>query len=431
VKDLFRKHYYFSDDDVIDVVLSVVAGNHLDSDPVWLHLIGPPSSGKTELLYSVFTCPETYFLSDLTPSSLISGYKDPPKEGAPKKRTPKKAKKKGKAKVEDEQKAEDKAEEEAEEKAPALIPEEKDYSLLPKLNGKVVVTKDFSILHDKPAETRAQVLAILRDVYDGYASRALGNSETKGYFSRFNYLTGMTPDIEKCWSLNTLGERFLMYRIRIKDPREHARRALLNARDRDKGTSTVRSEVQTAVKEFLAAVERTKPEVGDDMVEKILDLAALLSTCRTYVHRGRNGELTCLPQAELASRVGKQLLRLGQGLALVRGRREVGGEEFEVLKRIALDSLPTNRRVLLVALWRVQVGPKQAQPLEYFASRVSRLSEKTVRRELDNLVELGAVERETRQVPGQLRGQKTNKTFYQLAEQFRRGGANVGGLAPP
>jgi hypothetical protein len=81
LKALYRKSYYFSDDTVIDLVLGIVAGNHFDSDPIWLHLISPPSGGKTELLYSIFECDETYFLSDFTPAALISGYRDPPEEG--------------------------------------------------------------------------------------------------------------------------------------------------------------------------------------------------------------------------------------------------------------------------------------------------------------------------------------------------------------
>jgi hypothetical protein len=77
LKELFKKHYYFSDDEVIDLILGIVAGNDFDTDPIWLHLMSAPSGGKTELLYSIFSCDETYFLSDFTAASLISGYKDP------------------------------------------------------------------------------------------------------------------------------------------------------------------------------------------------------------------------------------------------------------------------------------------------------------------------------------------------------------------
>jgi hypothetical protein len=246
LKNFFKQHYYFSDDDVIDLVLGVVAGNHIDSDPIWLHLISPPSGGKTELLYSVFDCEETYFLSDFTPAALISDYKDPPKE----------ARKHQRPVANDEhQELESGSEGGCPDVAEAVSDEGeeevKHYSLLPKLNGKVVITKAFSIIHDKPSETRSQILSILRDVFDGYASRALGNCAPNGYHARFNYLKGMTPDIEKSWSLNTLGERFLMYRIQIAHRRVHARRALLNARDKDKGAMAIRKELQRLVKEFM------------------------------------------------------------------------------------------------------------------------------------------------------------------------------------
>ncbi len=400
VKSLFRRHLYFSDDNVIDLVLGIVAGNHFDSDPIWLHLISPPSGGKTELLYSIFDCPETYFLSDFTAASLISGYKDPPRDEL----------------------SDDSTNQRADASAAAID----DYSLLPHLDGKVVVTKDFSLIHDKPSETRAQILSILRDVYDGYASRALGNSVPKGYHARFNYLTGMTPDIEKSWSLNTLGERFLMYRITIDDRREHAHRSLRNANN----SKQIRGEIQRAVKEFIASVPQFTPAFDADMEGKILDLADLLSTCRTYVHRERNDALLCLPQAELASRVAKQLLRVGQSVALVRGQRRITESEFSIMKRIALDSLPTNRRQLLTALWEHRTKP---EPLTVLQAAVSRLAPTTIRRELDNLYQLGVVTKTKERVlkkKGLKKANETTKDQFQLTNQFLEYCENIGGIPP-
>ena len=189
--------------------------------------------------------------------------------------------------------------------------EEIDHSLLPQLNGKVLVVKDFTLIHDKPAEARAQILSILRDVYDGFSSRKFGNSETKSYHSRFNLLAGMTPDIEKSWSLNTLGERFLMYRLKIEDRREHARKALDAVRKSNVGVDGPRVELQRAVKHFLDNLTVFEPEVDDSMFAKIIDLAEIVSTCRTYVYRDRNDDMPCLPQAEMAARVAKQLMRVG------------------------------------------------------------------------------------------------------------------------
>jgi hypothetical protein len=413
VREAFLSRYYFSDPDVIEVVLGVVAGNHIDTDPIWLHLIGPPSSGKTELLMSLFTWPACYFLSDLTANTLISGYREPPKT----------------LKVllggkDDKDKEEDE--------------EEKDFSLLPELNRKVLVTKDFSLIHEKPWETRAQILSVLRDVYDGYSSKRVGNNRTKGYKSRFNYLTGMTPDIEKSWNVNTLGERFLLYRIQIKDRMEHARQALRNARDGDKGSEKIRSELQAIVHQFLSELPQGKvPTVSDEMIELILSLAEVLSTCRTYVHREKNDDITSLPQAELASRVSKQLMRVGQSLALVRGKDEVTADEFNVMKRIAMDSLPAVRRLLLYSLWNRYGLP---EPLEIFAHDVNIISKTTVRRELENLMVLGAVrktkvqetvESKKKKKDGTRKKSKIVKDGYRLSDAFTRHCQHIGGVLPP
>jgi hypothetical protein len=392
IKKLFGDSYYFSDDNVIDLVLGVVAGNHLDSDPLWLHLISPPSGGKTELLNSVFSCDETFFLSDFTAASLISGYRDD-----------------GKDKTTEDDGGDDQED----------ASDEDEYSLLPKLNGKTVVTKDFSIIHDKPSETRAQILAILRDVYDGYASRALGNSAPKGFHSRFNYLTGMTPDIEKSWSLNTLGERFLMYRIGIENRREHARRSLNNANK----TADIRGPLQAAVKEFIDNVSKTMvPAFDDKMQELILDLSELLSTCRTYVSRERNDEMTFLPQAELASRVAKQLLRVGQSVALVRGKSQITMDEFAIMKRIALDSLPTNRRHMVKALWDLRGAPASIEAFEV----ATGLAKTTTRRVIEDLCALGAVHGQ--QTPHTIKGKIIRINEYQWSDDFAKYCQQIGGI---
>jgi hypothetical protein len=380
LRSSFFKHYYFSDKNVVDLVLGTVAGNHFDSDPVWLHIIGPPSSGKTELLYSTFACDETYALSDFTAASLISGYRSD-REG------------------DDDQ--------------------EDEFSLLPKLDGKTVITKDFSLIHAKPAETRAQILSILRDVYDGYASRALGNSEPKGFHARFNYLTGMTPDIETSWSLNTLGERFLLYRIQIDNRRAHARRSLRNANS----TGSIRNLLQTEVKNFVDSVPKDLvPKVDAEMVERTIDLADLLATCRTYVHRERNDEISYLPLPELASRVAKQLLRIGQSVALIRGKDRVSKDEFAIMKRIALDSLPTNRFRIIKALWEYR---DHARLVETFEAATG-LARTTTKRVLDDLNALGAVIKTTKRVSGTKNA--TNKSFYALSPAFKTYCANVEGI---
>ena len=158
------------------------------------------------------------------------------------------------------------------------------------------------------------------------------------------------------------------------------------------------------------------------MKERILDLADLLSTCRTYVHRERNDEMTFLPLPELSSRVAKQLLRVGQSVALVRDKTRVSEDEFSIMKRIALDSLPTNRRHLVKALWDRR---KLLRPLEVFENATG-LAKTTTRRGINDLRALGVVLQRKGQVAG--KSNKTKKDFFVLTKTFREYCENVGGI---
>jgi len=394
LKDEYQEHMYFApdEDNVIDLVLGVIAGNHFDSDPVWIHLISPPSGGKTELLRALHECDESYFLSDVSSKAFISGYKDD------------KHSRKKKSKEEDSEPTEE---------------VEEDYSLLPKLDGKTVVMKDFSLIHSKPSEQRAELFGVLRDAYDGFSSRAIGNMHTKEFHSRFNLLTGMTPDIEKYWSLNTLGERFLMYRIQIKDRRAHALKSL----DNSDSSKQFRETLQYKVKTFIDLVPKdVVPQLPSALKERTLDLADLLSTCRSFVARYRNDETIYPPDAELAPRVAKQLMRVGQSVALVRGRRTITGSEFKLMKRVALDSLPSNRLKMLQAAWEHRAKPEQVEVFE----DTTGLSRTTARRVIEDYCELGVITRKRKVI--ERREKKIRVVVYQLTEEFRTHCKNVGGV---
>jgi hypothetical protein len=43
-------------------------------DPVWLGLVAPPSSSKTEILNSISTLPYVYQAATVTPAALPSGF---------------------------------------------------------------------------------------------------------------------------------------------------------------------------------------------------------------------------------------------------------------------------------------------------------------------------------------------------------------------
>ena len=76
--------YLYLDDDpcVVDVVLATVVANMESAgDPLWLLLVGPPGTAKTELVQLFRTVPECGWLSELTENTLLSGLQRPTKGG--------------------------------------------------------------------------------------------------------------------------------------------------------------------------------------------------------------------------------------------------------------------------------------------------------------------------------------------------------------
>ena len=75
VHDAFSSALYLPEMAVVDVALATVLANRGGGDPVWVMLIAPPSSGKTEVLRALGGLPEAHGVSTLTAQTFASGMK--------------------------------------------------------------------------------------------------------------------------------------------------------------------------------------------------------------------------------------------------------------------------------------------------------------------------------------------------------------------
>ena len=73
VKEAVKPWLFLEADQIIDVMCAVIIANQFKTDPLWMIFLGPPSHAKTELLRSLDGHPGAYFLSNLTPATLVSG----------------------------------------------------------------------------------------------------------------------------------------------------------------------------------------------------------------------------------------------------------------------------------------------------------------------------------------------------------------------
>ncbi len=69
----FQSSMWMPDPGVVYVVLAAVTANRMGSPPVWLLVVGPPSSGKTEVLDALSELPDFLAISTFTEAGLLSG----------------------------------------------------------------------------------------------------------------------------------------------------------------------------------------------------------------------------------------------------------------------------------------------------------------------------------------------------------------------
>lgn len=340
--EVFRKWLYMETDAMLAIVLGVVMATRLRGVPVWLFIQTPPGGSKSEMLMAIGESDETFSLSSLSGHALVSGEK----RGDP--------------------------------------------SLLPLLDGKVLVVKDFTVMLEMDTGDRQAVFSQLRDAFDGRFYRRYGNGvvrEYKGF--HFGMVAGATPILEVHQATeSSLGERFLRFRpddnLNHYKQEERVLRAMKNASK----IAVMQEELRTAVQRYLRG-ERKEPELTSKMERRIYDLAAGCARMRGSVNRNmaRPYLQDSAPFKEVPTRLAQQLTQLAKGIAMYYGRERVGKRELNLVRRVAMDSIPDRRYMVAQVLTG---GPHSVAQC---AEKIERVTHSTITRIMDDLFRLDAVGR--------------------------------------
>lgn len=320
----------------LDIFFATIMANlKTKGRPVWLMVIGPPGCGKTLPMMAIRYAPYVYMASAFRPTALISGWG---------------------------------------------LKGGEDMSLIPKLDGKILLVKDMSSLLSQHKEVVAEVLGLLRDAYDGSCSRVYATGVERTYTSRFGFIGATTPDIDAYWSLNVrLGERFLRYRCRATPVQilEKIDRSLEGLAVEDKVDSEIEDICMSFFKYLTTKAEYKLQLANMKAIGRLAQLGAVL---RTVVARSPFGhEVLVIPEWEEATRYAKQLAKMALGLAFVRGKAINGPEEMEDLKTLVRDAMDAR----IEKICRVIFSEPDLEAAE-IAARIS-LPVWTVRSCLDNL----------------------------------------------
>lgn len=334
------------------------------------------NSGKTTTLLTFADSPRCIFQSSLTPHSLISGYKmDDP---------------------------------------------EKDPSLIPRLIGNTLVLKDWTEIMSMPGIVQDDLYGVLRGAYDGRAEKTFGNGMERVYSPcHFSILAGVTPAIHS-HSRSTLGERFLkltFIRPGSHDPSTHILAALTGA------TTFFTKEVRlrSVAYEFLDTAVEGPPEVPAKYIHRLAHLAQVIAELRAGVERSHSGDLCYRPQAEVGTRLAKQLQKLMQGLALVFGSKKADERCYQIAERVAFDSAVGWNLEITAAM--INAYPKPLTALSLV--ELCRINKSNLNRRLGNMLELGLLNtvKLKKTTPGQpALGYLLNQRFVTL---WKKAGINT------
>ena len=207
--------------------------------------------------------------------------------------------------------------------------------LLSLLDGKLVVTSDFSVILTKDQEQQEELFGLLRRVYDGSLSYAYNNElGVVTQKARFDWIIAATQLIERQRTLDTeLGNRFIDLRWGFP---LNERRAIEKAM-RNSNTGVLEQNQKILAGAMRDILDTTPPKlIGEfpDLIES--DLGIIGAKLRTAVKRDPyTKDIETLTKPELATRIGQGLAKITTGLLMMGIKIE---DTKPYLARVVLDA---------------------------------------------------------------------------------------------
>jgi hypothetical protein len=300
----FGAHY---DLDAIDATLATAAVEKLTGDPLWMLIISGPGWAKTETVITLRECDGAEIVSTLTSTgALLSAT-------AKRERT-----------------------------------QDATGGLLRKMGSRgIMVLKDVTSILSLNPGMRAEIVAALREVYDGYWSRNVGTDG--GRTLEWKGRIALVGAVTTAWDSHhavvaSMGDRFVLLRVNTNEADDRlvsGRQTIANTGAEDE----MRSELARLAAGVLAGVDAsTAPVVTEEEVEAILLAADLVTLARTACEFDYRGDVIDAHAPEAPTRFAKQLTQLFRGAVVI------GMDRTDALRlaiRCARDSMPPLRLAII------------------------------------------------------------------------------------
>jgi hypothetical protein len=314
IKLTLQEYFVMADDGIVDLVLATfIANRHKSVEaPVWLLISAESSGGKTEIIdmFSELSQDQyklSYHISDLTPQTFASGMQNGGKEP----------------------------------------------SLLHRINGRMIFIKDFTTILQKGKEPRREILSQFREIYDGEFNKDFGTGKSVHWKGRIGIIAGLTPPaVELLSQHGAMGERFVVYNMKQPNDKQLAVAMKANYKKDIRGIKArLSAQVASYIDAHVQMAETADIDahmLSDETFDDLNAVAQFATAARSQMNIDfRTHEPIGLPSKERFPRFVKQLQSIAKGFVLMNGGKDLTERQRKILYKIALDSVPRLRRVLL------------------------------------------------------------------------------------
>ena len=317
LENYINQHFLVADRGIVRLICATVIANRLQGDPVWLFVIAPSSGLKSEIIRALDGVTGIYPLSSLTPRTLISGQR-------------------------------------------ASTGEE--TSLLKKMLPSSIFTfKDLTTVLQMNHTDRDAILGQLREVYDGQFRKSFGNGLDVDWQGKVGFISGVTEAVDIYQGMySILGERFLQYRMKQPNRKEATEAGIKNASK----IMEIRKQAATLFKDYLdnLTIPVSAPELAQDWIKEIVDLSEFATLARSgnVIRDSKTHEIEHRFSPEMPIRFAKQIQLLAEAFTVM-GQEP---DDRNILRKIAISSLPKNRIEIIKVLIKENLEPNQASDEE-------------------------------------------------------------------
>ncbi len=366
----------------IELAIVIMISNMFDTDPVWMFLVAPPSSGKTQVINGLkYLCQPYdeigYSMSAITTHALVSGMET--KRGDP--------------------------------------------SVFAKLDGKrmSLIIKDFSTVTSMPESEKMEINAQLRDGYDGYTSKSFGNGVVRNYTKlRFGLLAAVTDDIyNEAVTNQALGERFAKLNIGRSNDLAFSEGAIDKAisdssretfkADEDRCAQIVYSCVKNVMKKIEDGVKL--PKLSPELQQAVTGISLYVAAMRGVVSRDkfRRDYIKSAPYSETGIRFAKMISNIAVYHALLWGQDVADLRNLPLIRRIALDTINQRDEEILRKVYLLNKETSDREPIKHVIQEGSKYTAYTCHCVLEDLVMLDML----------IRQKEGRKHYYRLSEKMK------------